>query len=33
MNNFMNEDVNAESDLDLVKNIIETLDKHGKMQL
>jgi len=27
------EDVNAESDLDLVKTIIETLDKHGKMQL
>ena len=27
------EDVNAESDLDLVKNIIETLEKHGKMQL
>ncbi|MCH2267036.1 MAG: hypothetical protein MK515_11325, partial [SAR324 cluster bacterium] len=27
------EDVNAESDLDLVKTIIETIDKHGKMQL
>ena len=25
------EDVNAESDLDLVKTIIETIDKHGKM--
>jgi hypothetical protein len=25
--------VNAESDLDLVKTIIETIDKHGKMQL
>ena len=25
------EDVNAESDLDLVKTIIETVDKHGKM--
>jgi hypothetical protein len=27
------EDVNAESDLGLLKTIIETLDKHGKMQL
>ncbi len=27
------EDVNAESDLDLVKTIIETIDKHGKMKL
>ena len=27
------EDVNAESDLGLLKTIIETLDKQGKMQL